>query len=381
LASFRNGAAVNPVRLLTSSNAAHYTPAGGGRLLFLREDNLYSQQLDLRQRKVVGESALVTTNVASYAARNYATADFSVARNGTVAWRPGGAASAQVTVFDRQGNVIDTAGPRALYSVLKLSPDDRRILVYGGDRKASLIEPGKPAAFALPSPPEWMSWISSGGGFCLIGVSRKGGDIEIVTMPGDGSGEPKTIAQFSLPSFLGYESDVSFDGSRILIANPDRASSIRPAVLSVNLRPDAPHNLVTLVSSDEPAYHATFSPDGSWMFYLLGNDLIAQPVATAGERRQLATGAAYPVWRSDGKEILFLGREGVMSIAVEKVGADLRFSPPRVLFPLSVLRNSPGAVIRSSPLALSRDGSRIFWLQGREMPEPNVIYVKIGAIR
>jgi hypothetical protein len=200
-------------------------------------------------------------------------------------------------------------------------------------------------------------------------------------MPGDGSGEPKTIAQFSLPSFPGYESDVSFDGSGILIANTDRASGIRPAVLYVNLRPNAPHNLVTLVSSDKPAYHARFSPDGSWRFYLLGDDLIAQPVAAAGERRQLATGAAYPVWRGDGKEILFRGSEGVMSIAVEKVGADLHFSPPRVLFPLSVLRTSPGVVIRASPLAVSRDGSRIFWLQGREMPESNVIYVKTGAIR
>ncbi len=382
LASYRNGAAVNPVLLLRGTTEAHYTPAGGGRLLFIRDDNLYSQQLDLRQKKLVGESALVASDVASFAGADNGTADFSVTRNGTVVWRPGGAATAQLTVFDRQGNVIGTAGPRGLYSTLKLSPDDQRVLV-GGEGEQSLIEPGKPAAFNVPPSADWSSWISSGGGLRLIGFDRKPGDVKILTMPGDGSGEPQTIAQLSVPSLPGYLSDVSSDGSNALIANPETNSRIHPAVLLLDLRPDARHNPVTLVSSDKAAFHASFSPDGSWMFYLLGVDLIAQPVSPTGERRQIATNVSFPVWRGDGKEILSLGPQGVTSIAVEKAGADLRFGPTRVLFSGAGpgLRFAPGVVTRSSPFAESRDGSRIFWLQGRDMPESNVIYVKTGAIR
>ncbi|MGD1095487.1 MAG: hypothetical protein ABSB35_26270, partial [Bryobacteraceae bacterium] len=46
LATLREARATEPVLLLKSDTAAHYTPAGGGRLLFVRGDNLYAQRLD-----------------------------------------------------------------------------------------------------------------------------------------------------------------------------------------------------------------------------------------------------------------------------------------------------------------------------------------------
>ncbi|MGD1097249.1 MAG: serine/threonine-protein kinase, partial [Bryobacteraceae bacterium] len=46
LATLRQARATEPVLLLKSDTAAHYTPAGGGRLLFVRGDNLYAQRLD-----------------------------------------------------------------------------------------------------------------------------------------------------------------------------------------------------------------------------------------------------------------------------------------------------------------------------------------------
>ena len=94
-----------------------------------------------------------------------------------------------------------------------------------------------------------------------------------------------------------------------------------------------------------------------------------------------SSAASFPVWRSDGKEILFLGHQGVTSIAVEKAGAGLRFSPARLLFSGESLRFAPGVVARSSPLAASHDGSRIFWLRGRDIPESNILYVRTGALK
>jgi hypothetical protein len=37
-----------------------------------------------------------------------------------------------------------------------------------------------------------------------------------------------------------------------------------------------------------------------------------------------------------------------------------------------------GEVDVGRPLAISRDGSRIFWLQGIEQPDSNLIYIKTG---
>ena len=42
LATLRDGRAADPVLLMTNATAARYTPAGGGRLLFVRNDNLYA---------------------------------------------------------------------------------------------------------------------------------------------------------------------------------------------------------------------------------------------------------------------------------------------------------------------------------------------------
>jgi hypothetical protein len=84
------------------------------------------------------------------------------------------------------------------------------------------------------------------------------------------------------------------------------------------------------------------------------------------------------VWRGDGKEILYYDAGALMSVPVTG-GVNPTFGAPRKLF--SGLRQPQGAVLRSYPLAVSEDGSRIFWLQGIEQPESNVIHVKIGAVR
>ena len=55
LATLRDGRAVDPVLLMENATAARYTPAGGGRLLFVRNDNLYTQALNRTARKLEGE--------------------------------------------------------------------------------------------------------------------------------------------------------------------------------------------------------------------------------------------------------------------------------------------------------------------------------------
>src|SRR5207237_4459705 len=95
--------------LFNDDTAARYTPVDGGRVLFVRNDNLYSQRLNRSSRAVEGQAELVVRGVASQP--GLMRADFSVAQDGTVAWRPGRAALAQVTGFVRKGAIIGAAGP------------------------------------------------------------------------------------------------------------------------------------------------------------------------------------------------------------------------------------------------------------------------------
>jgi len=65
LATLDGARVKNPVRLMTNETAAHFTPANGGQILFVRYDNLYSRGLNLSQRKLVDDPVLVHADVTS----------------------------------------------------------------------------------------------------------------------------------------------------------------------------------------------------------------------------------------------------------------------------------------------------------------------------
>ena len=127
LATLRDGRVVDPVLLMKNATAAHYSTAGGGRILFVRNDNLYGQTLDRTARTLKGEPELIQQRVAS--SPSFYVAHFSVSRTGVVAWRPGTAGLSQVTIFDRQGKEVGTAGPPTVVQTLTLAPDETRLLV------------------------------------------------------------------------------------------------------------------------------------------------------------------------------------------------------------------------------------------------------------
>src|SRR5436190_10824792 len=126
---------------MKNATAARYTSAGGGRILFVRNDNLYAQTLNRTARKLEGEPKLVQQSVASSPA--FRRAHFSVSRTGVMAWRPGTAGLSQVTIFDRQGHEIGTAGSPSVVQTLRLAPDETRLLL-GFNQSAWLLEPGRP---------------------------------------------------------------------------------------------------------------------------------------------------------------------------------------------------------------------------------------------
>jgi eukaryotic-like serine/threonine-protein kinase len=108
IATMRDRKAVDPRLLFNNDTSAAFTSAGGGRILFVRNDNLYAQKFDVKERRVVGDPELIQERVASSAAHR--NAYFSVSSTGTIVWRSGTAVTSQVAVFNRKGDRIGTAG-------------------------------------------------------------------------------------------------------------------------------------------------------------------------------------------------------------------------------------------------------------------------------
>jgi eukaryotic-like serine/threonine-protein kinase len=385
LATLRDGRAADPVLLMKNATAARYTRAGGGRVLFVRNDNLYAQKLNRKARKMEGEIELVQQNVASSPA--FGQAHFSVSRTGVVAWRPGKAGLSQVTIFDRQGREIGTAGSPTVLQTLKLAPDETRLLI-GFHATAWLLEPGKPGQLQLDQGGLDTLYSPDGSEF-LNAIPDNDKVMRVVARPVAGDGATRELAS---PPGLGRLEDISRDGRTLLFSR----GALDTTVFSFRLD-DVQKDPKSLVSSGETISHTRFSPDGRWIVYTAsaysaparglgsiysGGGIYVQPFPGPGLRRQVTSHGNYPVWRKDGREIVYLdeyqGRNYIWSVPVATLRDEFRAGTPSPLFPARLPASTFGDL---NFLAVSRDGSRFYIPQRVEQPDSGVINVRMGWLK
>ncbi len=376
LATLTDGRATNPVPLTKNATAAHYTPAGGGRLLFVRNDNLYSQRLNRTTRTLEGEPELVQQRVAS--SPSFYVAHFSVSRTGVVAWRPGTAGLSQVTIFDRQGHEVGIAGPPTVVQTLRLAPDETRLLV-GFNMTAWLLEPGQPGRQQLEHGTLDTLWSPDSGTFVAIsGMGDKG----IVERSLSG----QTTPELANPPGRWRLEDISPDGKTLLV----NRGPLDTTVFALSLD-GAQNEPKALLQTGETISHARFSPDGRWIVYTAsaagterggiyaGGGTYIQPYLGTGLRKQVTSRGNYPVWRRDGKEIVYLdqyqGRNYIWSVPIAARGNELQPGNPSPLFPARLPATTFGDL---NFLAVSRDGSKFFIPQAVEQPGSDVIHVRMG---
>jgi serine/threonine protein kinase len=377
LATLRDGRAADPVLLMKNATAARYTPAGGGRILFVRNDNLYAQTLNRTARKLEGEPELVQQSVASSPA--FGRGHFSVSRTGVVAWRPGTAGLSQVTIFDRQGREIGTAGSPTVVQTLKLAPDETRLLI-GFNAAAWLLEPNRPGQLQLEQGSRETLWSPDGSKF-LDAIPPGGKVMRVVERPVAGEGALRELAN---PPGLGRLEDVSPDGRTLLFSR----GALDTAVFSFRLD-GVQKDPKSLVQTGETISHARFSPDGRWIVYTAsaggggglysGGGTYVQPYPGPGLRKQVTSRGNYPVWRKDGREVVYLdeyqGRNYVWSVPVNTAEGKFRAGTPSPLFPARLPASTFGDL---NFLAVSRDGSRFYIPQAVEQPDSGVIHIRMG---
>jgi hypothetical protein len=375
-ATLRDGRATDPVLLMTNGTAVRYTPAGGGRILFVRNDNLYAQTLNRTTRRLEGEPELIQQRVAS--SPSFFAAHFSVSRAGVVAWRPGTAALSQVTIFDRGGKEIGTAGPPSVVQTLRLAPDETRLLV-GFNLTAWLLEPGRPGRQQLEQGDLGTMW--SPDGSKLI-ATIPGNDSRVVERSITGQGPVRELAK---PSGMWFAQDISPDGKALLL----NRGALDTAVFSLSLD-GLQKEPKSLPQTGETISHARFSPDGHWIVYtasaagsergkIYTDGVYVQQYPGPGLRKPVTSRGNYPVWRKDGKEIVYLdeyqGRNYIWSVPLAARGNDLQGGTPSPLFPARLPATTFGDL---NFLAVSRDGSRFYIPQALEQPDSDFIHVRVG---
>ena len=363
LATLKNGKMDAPPSLLRHNSAAgHFMPAGAAKLLYVQNDVLYAQSLNLQRGALEGEPRAIIQNV--YSEIQTREAYFSLSRTGTLIWKPGTANPLQLTWFDRSGNAIGTAGQRSDPSAVYLSPDEKHLLLTVSDRFAGILDPDQSTYIKLPG---IVRGVWTPDNQHIVYSPRAGGRL----MERDlALGTDRLVAQ--TPGIL-KPIAISPDG-RIAICDSEHGTySVRLDGSPVEALP------IIAVPLERGATRASFSPDGRWLVYSKHDpstnqaEVFVKPFAFPGLRKQISSkGGRAPVWRGDGKEILFLSGTKVTSVRVAVHGNEISASAPEPLFNV---RLPPTLIGDSVPLAVVRDGSRILFTQYVEDSSPVASYI------
>ena len=325
-----------------------------GWLLWVRGSTLVAQRLDIERAELRGDPVTLAEGVA---VDDFLRSGVSVASTGLVAYRTGATTRRQLTWFDRSGSARGTVGNADSNNLRdpRVSPDGKRVAVsrtVRGNMDLWLLEGARmnrvTSDAAFDQAPVW-----SPDGARIVFETR--GNLYQTSTRGTGVEEPLVVSdQSKSPSswsadgrFLMYSS-LDLSTARDLWVVPMAGADRTPSVFL-----KTPFN----------EFWGAFSPDGRWVAYqsdVSGSSEIyvrpfVAPGATAGpgltgNQWQVSTaGGAFPLWRSDGKELYYLNPDGaIMAATVAVAGSMLAPGAPVVLFGTRILGGRGGSALGRS---------------------------------
>jgi serine/threonine-protein kinase len=304
--------------LVDGGSDGRYLPSG--HLAYARAGTVFAAPFDSR-RLVTGVAFPILEGVRRASAASTGMADFSVARNGALAYVPGpisvSSTQNQLAASDRQGNLSVlklTPGP---YQVPRASPD--------GTRAAFVSEEGTEpfvAVYELSGASAMRRLTFGGKGNYPVWSadskrvayqSSREGDLGIFWQAADGTGSAERLTtsgagEEHIPQSWSPASDV-------LLFDVVKGASVSLWAFSLKDRKLVPFGAVR---SSAPT-SAVFSPDGHWVAYATTENGAAytyvQPFPATGARNLLVRpgggGPHHPLWSPDGKELFYVPAPGV----------------------------------------------------------------------
>jgi len=335
-------------------------------IFFLRERTLMAQRFDVGKAMLGGEPFPVAEGV--FFTEDYSNADFSVAENGTLAYRAGeGGAGYHLIWFDRNGRAIDTVGDPGWYRNCMLSPDGRFLAVdLVADVPASnsdvwvydLNRDVKTRLTFAPSADDYPVW-SPDGSFVYFSSVRGASKRDLYCKRSSGVGEEQLLLTSDRDK---YPTDCASDG-RHLVFLASQAKGTGDDLWILPLAEGGAKAASDPIPFQQTAFSeddARFSPDGRWLAYYSDEtgrgEIYVRPLAGAGGKWQISTESGdYPCWRRDGSELFYLTEKHMlMAVDVNGAGSSFGAGRPRPLF--QVMNPIPASTI--SPYDVTPNGQR-----------------------
>jgi eukaryotic-like serine/threonine-protein kinase len=322
-----------------------------GRILFVRESTLMAQPFDEQGLALTGEPVPIADQIET-SATSIPIGSFSVSQTGVLAYQTGASAlgGVQLTWLDRNGKVLGVVGNHARYNDIELSPDGKQALVSIARAEArrdiwliDLIRDVQTRVTFNDAGAQTSIW-SPDGARVVFNV-RRGNGSDLLQRPASGGPER--------PLLTGEGFKVPFswspDGRFILYSPRTPAMTIWVLPVSGDGKPfpffqTTPGKEETFsdTSGSGGEYlvrnYARFSPHGDWVAFVSNESATAQvfvvpfPDATSNRLQVSRSGGREPRWRRDGTEIFYLNEDTLMAAPVSGTGASLQIGTPQQVF-------------------------------------------------
>jgi serine/threonine protein kinase/Tol biopolymer transport system component len=293
-------------------------------LLFMREQTVLAQPFDLGRLELGGEPTPIAESVGTAMNRGM----FSVAGNSTLAYRVQAGDTQRPSWFDRTGKPLGyIASPDG--GSARLSPDAGQIAFNRVDPQRGagdiwLEDVARRTVTRLTSHPgyEWTP-VWSPGGDRIAFASNRDATMDLY----EKSVRVREPEQPLLKSDKRkIPTDWSRDGGFLLFHQESPPDGWDLWALPMT----GERKAFPILRSEFNEFQGSFSPDGKWLAYTSDetgqNQVYVQPFTAASsgasDRRGRwpvsAAGGSQPRWRSDGRELFYLSRDGkMMSVSIK----------------------------------------------------------------
>jgi Tol biopolymer transport system component len=365
--------------LMRGGSQAQYVSSG--HLVYVAADTLRAVAFDLSRLETIGTGISVVSPVVTL---SNGTAEFDIARDGTLVYAAGGPATAPARTLvwvDRQGHEETiTAAPARPYLYPRLSPDGGRIAVEIRDQENdvwvwNLARQTLTRITSDPGVDQAPVWTPDG--LRLVFTGQQGGGVgSLFWQAADGTGTAERLT--NSPNYQ-RPSAVSSDGTRVLFweAAPKTATDVMMLTL------DKDRRVQPLIQGPLVDRNPELSPDGQWLAYE-SNDagqpqVFVRPFPDVNKGKiQISTvGGVQPLWARNGQELFYIALDGaLMSVPVER-GTTWAAGTPTKVIDVPYYRGGGGNDSRMYDV--SPDGKRFLMIKqdvSSDQPAPRIVVVQ-----
>ena len=350
--------------------AGMYPTYSAGHLLSVSNGILMARPFDVARGEFTGQPFPVNAPLAVRVHLGLLLADFSANPAGMLVYPPQTNSLVELRWRDRKGKLLGSLGTSGEYYTPRISPDGQRVAFTRREGNNSEIWVTHLATNSLvrltfdPGIDEYPVWSPDGAAVTFANDASGVANLYRKAATGTGAIERLTNSRFREQPL-----DWSHDGRFLLFTQITLSSEIM-------VRPASGGQPLSFLGHAYGATKAQFNPGvPRWIAYDFDDsgrrEIYVQafePGKTASSARwQISNaGGTMPRWRSDGKEIFYLGLDGkLMAAWISSDGSSFQSSTPELLF------NATPPLLRSPSFEydVTPDGQRFLIVEPAEKPE------------